>query len=244
MSFTKEKFYNLCYENKLKKIINGIEQVNHNQKELLHVETLLQWFNEIEDKQIKISKNIEELLQLQISLKEELLAINPHLRDNISDKPIRDRKTYPLNVILHDIRSPHNTGSFFRIGDAFGVKKIYLCGITPTPEMNKKVLRTAMQSKVDFEYREKIMDVINEFKRSGIKIAGIEKTFFSKDIEEFDFDGKEVVLLFGNEEFGLTKEILDCCDSVYHIGMNGIKNSLNVSVAGGIVINFVSQRYI
>ena len=53
--------------------------------------------------------------------------------DRVSELEFKQQKKYPIVVILDDIRSLNNIGSFFRTADAFNIEKIYLCGITACP---------------------------------------------------------------------------------------------------------------
>jgi len=67
--------------------------------------------------------------------------------------------------VLPDMRSTHNTGSFFRTGDAANIKKIYMTGYTATPP-HKKLLKVSLGSEdsVDWEYVKEYNDVIRKLK--------------------------------------------------------------------------------
>ncbi|NCA21378.1 MAG: TrmH family RNA methyltransferase, partial [Crocinitomicaceae bacterium] len=53
--------------------------------------------------------------------------------DRVSEEAFKEQAKNPIVVVLDDIRSFNNVGSFFRTADAFNIEKIYLCGITPPP---------------------------------------------------------------------------------------------------------------
>lgn len=150
------------------------------------------------------------------------------------------RKTtkIPLIVILDNIRSMNNIGSLFRTADAFAVEKLYLCGITATPP-NKEIHKTALGAteSVEWEYREDVVVLVNELKEAGIGIYLIEQTDFSVMIDRYELEESEkIAIILGNEVFGVSDELLPLADGALEIPQFGTKHSLNVSVAGGIVI--------
>lgn len=145
----------------------------------------------------------------------------------------------PTIIILEDIRSQHNIGSVFRTADAFRISKIYLCGITATPP-NKEIQKTALGAteSVSWQYSEKTEDVINELKKDGYIIVGVEQTHNSLDlISDNCFSSEEkIALIFGNEVFGVSESTLSSCDKIVEIPQYGTKHSLNISVCAGILI--------
>ena len=148
-------------------------------------------------------------------------------------------KKTPLIIILDDIRSLNNIGSIFRTCDAFKIEKIYLCGITAKPP-NRKITKTAIGAteSVDWEYYEKIDDLISKLKSSGVKLWAIEQAEGSKSLSDLSIENLEIkhALIFGNEINGVNQNIVNNCDEVLEINQYGTKHSLNVSIAAGIVI--------
>ena len=148
-------------------------------------------------------------------------------------------KKTPLIIILDDIRSLNNIGSIFRTCDAFKVEKIYLCGITATPP-NRKITKTAIGAteSVDWEYCEKIDDLISKLKSLKIKLWAIEQAEGSMNLSNLNIEKSELkhALIFGNEIKGVKQHIVNSCDEVLEINQFGTKHSLNVSIAAGIVI--------
>lgn len=171
-------------------------------------------------------------------------------------------KKQEICVILDNIRSRENVGSIFRTADAVGVKKIYLCGITPTPLSNyelriansknnpqseisnrviDKISKTALGAEtfVPWEYHEQTWRLLRKLKVKSLKfkVVGLEKTKNSENIFKFKIPkNKKIALVMGNEIKGLSSKILKYCDDVVHIPMRGKKESLNVSVAVGIAV--------
>lgn len=143
-----------------------------------------------------------------------------------------------IYVVLDNIRSAQNVGSFFRTCDAFNVEKIFLCGITSTPP-NKEIFKTALGStdSVIWEYFEKTEDCINQLKNDNCIINSVEQTQNSIKLNNYipDFNSK-IALVFGNEVDGVSQSIIDLSHNSIEIPQFGTKHSLNVSVAAGITI--------
>ncbi len=143
-----------------------------------------------------------------------------------------------LSLILDNIRSMENVGSIFRTADAAGVRKIYLCGITPKPP--RKEIDKAALGAVDFvewEYQDNLKNLIFNLKTKGITIVALEQDPRSIQYSEFSIHNSgRVAVIVGNEVDGISKEILDLCDTIVEIPMHGQKNSLNVAVAIGIAL--------
>ena len=83
--------------------------------------------------------------------------------DRVSEEDFKLQKKFPIIVILNDIRSLNNIGSFFRTADAFNVEKIYLCGITAIPP-HRDIQKTALgaTATVEWEYRQSIDELITK----------------------------------------------------------------------------------
>lgn len=147
-----------------------------------------------------------------------------------------------LLVILDNIRSVHNVGSVFRTSDAAGIEKIYLCGTTPTPidrfgrarnDMAKVAL--GAEKTVPWEYAENTLDIVKKLKTEGIKVFGVEQYEGSVDYASVKYS-EQCAFVFGNEVGGVSLDVLAECDEVIEIPMKGEKESLNVSVAVGVVL--------
>lgn len=145
-------------------------------------------------------------------------------------------------VILDNIRSVHNVGSIFRTCDAAGVEKIYLCGTTPTPldrfgRERADVAKVALGAEkiVPWEYVENTEDVVSRLKVEGVRVFGVEQYDGSIDYVSVVYPEK-CAFIFGNEVGGVSLDVLAQCDEVIEIPMHGEKESLNVSVAAGIIL--------
>lgn len=141
-----------------------------------------------------------------------------------------------IYLILYNIRSAYNVGSIFRTADAVGVSKIYLCGYTPTPE-NNKVLKTSLgaEKSVAWEHKTQTSRLVKELKLRGVRVAALEQAKNSKDYRVFK-PKFPLAIIIGHERRGVSKNILEKSEAIYHIPMRGKKESLNVSVAVGIFL--------
>lgn len=145
-------------------------------------------------------------------------------------------------LVLHDIRSAQNVGSLFRTADAAGISKIYLSLITPSPidrfgRDRSDITKTALgaEKTIPWEQYQDIEVVIDKYKKQGYQIIAIEQSENSVDYKTIEAKEK-IVCILGNEVEGLSKEVLGIVDTVAEIPMSGEKESLNVAVAGGIVL--------
>lgn len=152
-----------------------------------------------------------------------------------------------IAVLLPDVRSAHNVGSIFRTADAAGVAKIYLSGYTPTPidrfnRAQPDIAKTALGAEltVPWEYCASSLDLITRLREDGWQIVGVEQDVRSIDYREHHIE-KPTVYVFGNEVDGISSDIRDACDSLIEIPMRGTKESLNVSVAAGVVLFSLKQ---
>lgn len=141
----------------------------------------------------------------------------------------------PFCVVLNNIRSLYNVGSIFRTADGAGVEKIWLCGITGRPG-EPKIAKTALgaEETVPWEYAESAFTVIRDLKAKGYQTVFLEQTEASVPYHTF-ISPNPVCLVLGNEITGIYDGLLSLCDAAVEIDMAGLKNSLNVTVAFGIM---------
>jgi 23S rRNA (guanosine2251-2'-O)-methyltransferase len=141
----------------------------------------------------------------------------------------------PVVVVLDNIRSLHNVGAIFRTADGAGIEKIWLCGITGYPPQGE-ISKTALgaEESVAWEYVKDIMEVIRQHKAHGYQVVLLEQVDGSTPYDEFIPD-KPVCLVVGNEVDGIVDKLEKLADVAVEIPMAGVKNSLNVAVAFGVV---------
>lgn len=166
--------------------------------------------------------------------------------DRVSEEEFRQQEKFPLIVILNDIRSLNNIGSFFRTADAFNVEKIFLCGITATPP-HRDIQKTALGATetIFWEHKLNIVDLIKKLKSEGVTICCIEQAEKTVPLQKIDLlNGEKFALIFGNEVNGVDQEAIDLADHIIEIPQFGTKHSLNVSVCAGVVLWEFAKRFI
>ena len=151
--------------------------------------------------------------------------------------------TLPVRVILHDVRSLYNVGAFFRTGDAVGVERLCISGITGQPP-HREITKTALGSElhVPWETLASAADYLETVRGQGHEVTAIETSRHAIDL--FDWRPKfPVCLVFGHEIDGLGEEMLARCDTHVRLPMRGVKHSLNVATAGGVVLYELLRKY-
>ncbi len=149
----------------------------------------------------------------------------------------------PVSILLDNIRSMYNVGSFFRTGDGAGIERLFLSGITARPPKSA-ISKTALGSedRLPWEPVEDTLATLNTLHTSGYEIAAIETSIRAVDI--FDWQPRfPVCVLFGHEVDGLPQHLLETCDTHVRIPMLGLKHSLNVASAGAIVMYELLRKY-
>ena len=149
----------------------------------------------------------------------------------------------PIHVVCDNLRSAYNVGSFFRTCDACRVARIYLCGITAAPP-NDKLTKTAVGTLdyVPWEHAPATLPLVLRLRREGIPVWAVELTDVSRPLWEVRFPSP-VALVFGHEVDGIDDEVLAACEGVVEIPQWGMKNSLNVATAVGVVLYEVARQY-
>lgn len=141
----------------------------------------------------------------------------------------------PFIVILDEVEDPHNLGSIARTAELFGVH-----GIIIPKRRSASVTATVYKSSVGAIEHVKVAKVnninstIEELKEKGVWIYGadIKAEEYSHEV---DYSGP-CALVIGNEGRGMSKLTVQKCDKLIKIPMVGKINSLNASVAGGIMM--------
>lgn len=155
-----------------------------------------------------------------------------------SEEEFRQMEKIPVTVVLDNIRSLNNIGSFFRTCDAFAMEHICLCGITGTPP-NREIHKTALgaENSVSWSYFSRTVDAVQHLKDDGHIIIAIEQVEGATMLSDFMVDRTlRYGLVFGNEVDGVDQAVVDICDGAIEIPQIGTKHSLNVSVSGGVVL--------
>jgi len=151
--------------------------------------------------------------------------------------------TLPVQVMLHDVRSLYNVGAFFRTSDAVGLDRLCLSGITGCPP-NKAIAKTALgaQDHVPWQSCADPLRHVDAWRDGEWEVAAVETSATAVDL--FDWQPRfPVALLFGHEVDGLDEALLARCDTHVRLPMRGVKHSLNVATAGGVVLYELLRKY-
>lgn len=149
----------------------------------------------------------------------------------------------PVSVLLDNVRSLYNVGSFFRTADAAGVEHLYLSGITGRPP-RKEISKTALgaDEHVPWTGLDDPAVLLDELHGRGYELAAIETS--ARAVDLFDWRPRfPVCVLFGHEVEGLPAPLIERCDTLVRIPMLGLKHSLNVATAGGVVLYDLLRKY-
>ena len=160
--------------------------------------------------------------------------------DELSRKTVQEFKDAvktPVIAVLDNIRSMHNVGSVYRTADAFLLEGICLCGYTPQPP-HRDIHKTALGATetVDWIHFPTTLEAVLQLKERGYKVFAVEQAEGSISLEKFTLqEDEKIAVVFGNEVEGVNSEVLKICDGCIEIPQLGMKHSLNISVAAGIV---------
>ncbi len=157
--------------------------------------------------------------------------------NRMSINSFKEADKRPVDLILNNIRSAANVGSMFRSADAFRIRKIWLCGITPQPP-DRALAKTALgaEKSMDWEYQHDAQVLVAELKSNNYRIVAVEHTNESIPLHRLKHDDHSIAFILGNEVFGVDDSLLLQSDICVEIPQFGTKHSLNVSVCAGIVL--------
>ncbi|MCP3944275.1 MAG: RNA methyltransferase [Desulfobacteraceae bacterium] len=252
--FTKKKILSLSEKNRHRHIIDWLSAfyqklaANRIKKTVFddfcsRYETILKWTN------LPLPLRPDQGTRPQIeyisnAIQSHRLASGITLRDDTLLEPttFQDRTTSTIQlpdmeyqVALDGLRSLFNVGSIFRTCDATGVRTLIL-GNTLGKE-HPQVQKTAMGAQ-EWVPQEKTSDLAKTLvtkKEQGFRIIGMETVPGSIPCHKFAWPSKCVVV-FGNEEYGISSHVMPVLDDIVHIPMFGKKNSLNVANAMATVL--------
>lgn len=167
---------------------------------------------------------------------DEIFSIRPSVED------LRNLPRQPIVSLIENIRSMHNVGSIFRTSDGARIEQLLLSGFTPVPP-RPEIAKTALGATetVPWQYVENSTQKIAALKEKGYTIYTVEQTTDSRNF--FDVNYKfPLCLVMGNEVEGVSDEMVQSADHTIEIPMLGVKHSLNVSVAYGIILYHILSK--
>jgi tRNA G18 (ribose-2'-O)-methylase SpoU len=170
--------------------------------------------------------------------------------DELGRKTVEEARyaeKHSLILILENIRSAYNVGSAFRTADAFQVEAIYLTGYTAHPP-HKEIRKTALgaEDAVHWQHFPDAVAAIASARAAGYKVLAVEQTTDSIFLHQVNTSpGDKIALVFGNEVTGVEPTTIERSDGCVEIPQGGMKHSLNVATALGVVVwEFVRSQSI
>jgi 23S rRNA (guanosine2251-2'-O)-methyltransferase len=159
--------------------------------------------------------------------------------EELGRKSVEEFRESPKNsviAVLENVRSAYNVGSVFRTADAFLIEAVYLTGYTAKPP-HKEIKKTALgaEDTVAWKHFASAVEAIQDLKANGYRILAVEQVENSISLEKFKSDGK-VAVIFGNEVTGVEQSTIAFCDGTIEIPQLGMKHSLNIATAAGVVL--------
>ncbi len=164
---------------------------------------------------------------------ERAAELNPHQTLH------RQRGNVRFAVLLDNLRSAYNVGAIFRTADGAGVDHIYLGGITPNPQDNAAIGKTALgaENEVSWSAHLNAVNLASDLMDMGHRLLALEGTPDALPIHHYHRDAsskRPLLLIVGNEQAGIDPGLLKLSEMVLALPMAGRKASLNVAVAFGI----------
>ena len=144
----------------------------------------------------------------------------------------------PVVVVLENIRSAYNVGSVLRTADAFLLQAVYTTGYTPHPP-HKQIDKTALgaHESVFCKHFADAPSAIDELRKDGFKVFAVEQADQRTFLHELTVDANsKIAVVFGNEVTGVEQSTIGHCDGCIEIPQLGMKHSLNIAVAAGVVL--------
>ena len=150
----------------------------------------------------------------------------------------KESDKFPIIVVLENIRSAYNVGSVFRTSDAFLIEAIYIIGYSAKPP-HKEIKKTALgaEETVTWKYFKTSTEAIDELKIRKYKVYAVEQAEESYKLHSANFrQNEKIAVVFGNEVTGVEQTTIHLCDGCIEIPQLGMKHSLNIATAAGIVL--------
>ncbi len=158
-------------------------------------------------------------------------------------KSLEQRQRMPVAALLDNIRSMWNVGSMFRSADGAWLEELVLAGYTATPP-RKEITKTALGSEYSVPWRHVTNPVaaLRALRKNGYQAVVLEHTTRSQCYTDVQYDFP-LVFVVGNEGVGVRDEIAGVCNLAVEIPQFGMKSSLNVAVAFGIMVYEIRRQW-
>lgn len=150
---------------------------------------------------------------------------------------------FPITLVCDNVTNAPNIGSLFRTADAFGVEELIFCGEDIILGKRMKKTSRSTEQYIDFKTNSDINEVVKNLKLNNCFIIALEITDNSSSLFDLKLNkDKPIALIIGNENFGISQEVLDQCDAVIHINMFGNNSSMNVVQATSVSLYEITKQ--
>lgn len=252
-SFTKQKFLSLSIENRNKQLVKWLsgfyQKLTTNRINPASLDLFTRQYNEI-----LTWAGMEPFIKPGSSDPRawiECISDRIHFHRSATGHILRDYDLFPAvrtgdaegspvptdincHIALDGIRSLYNAGSIFRICDAAGFKSVILGNMLGKDHPGIQKTARGTEKWVDQEIVTDLAGCLLKKKEAGFKIIGIETIEHSCAFNTYPWQNNTIVV-FGNEEYGISSHVMEACDDFVHIPMFGKKNSLNIATAASVI---------
>ncbi len=155
-----------------------------------------------------------------------------------SPEEVKVTPKMPVVVVLENIRSAYNVGSVFRTADAFLLEAVYLTGYTCKPP-HKEIRKTALGAEdvVAWQHFATAAAAIEALVQEGYSVYAVEQATGSIPLQTLcPAPEDKIALVFGNEVTGVEQSTIGRCRGCIEIPQLGMKHSLNIATAAGVVL--------
>ena len=154
-----------------------------------------------------------------------------------------NQQQFPITVVSENVSNAPNIGSLFRACDAFGIEKLIFCG-TNIP-LGRKMTKTSRSTEksVNYQIQKSALEVVTKLKQDNYFIISLEISTNSQALNNINFNiGKPIAIIIGDENFGVSEDILNISDAIAHINMYGQNSSMNVVQATSITLYEITKQ--
>ena len=153
------------------------------------------------------------------------------------------KQKFPITLICDNVTNAPNIGSLLRISDALGVEELIFCG--ENSQLGKRMKKTSRSTEkyVSHKVESDILQVDTSLKSKRYFIIALEITDSSISLDDFILNTNQpIALIIGNENVGVSEDILKLADEIVHIKMFGENTSMNVVQATSIILYELTKQ--
>lgn len=153
------------------------------------------------------------------------------------------KQKFHITLICDNVTNTPNIGSLFRISDALGVEELIFCG--ENLQLGKRMKKTSRSTEkyVSHKVESDILQVVTSLKAKRYFIIALEITDSSISLDDFLLNTNQpIALIIGNENVGVSEDILKLAGEIVHIKMFGENTSMNVVQATSIILYELTKQ--